>query len=143
MSSDRSVSLPGVFILLIGILVILTPWYIFPVCEHYGDYVITQGGMQLPMTCGWTARAEAGLGALLIVAGGMVLARNTRETLQAAGIFSMALGVLVVLTPMVLIGMCKAADHPCRVLTLPGLVLLGIAAIIAGGYLVWKRESDA
>jgi len=143
MSSDQSVSIPGVFLLLIGILVILTPWYIFPVCEHYGDYVVTQSGMQLPMTCGWTARAEGGLGALLIVAGAMVLARNTKETRQAAGLFSIALGALVILTPTVLIGMCKAADHPCRVLTLPGLALLGIAAIVVGGYLIWMRESDA
>lgn len=143
MPSDKTISVPGACILLLGILIILTPWYIFPVCEHYGSYVITQGGMQLPMACGWTARAETGLGALLIVAGGMLLARNTRETRQASGIFSVAVGALVILTPTVLIGMCKAADHPCRLLTLPGLVVLGIVTIFIGGYLVWKREPDA
>jgi len=143
MPSEQPVSLPGILLLLCGILVILTPWYIFPVCEHYGNYVVTQTGMQLPMACGWTARAETGLGILLIVTGGILLARNSEETRRATGIFSAAIGVLVILTPTVLIGMCKAADHPCRLLTLPGLEIIGIVTIVIGGYLVWKREPDA
>jgi len=36
--------------------------------------------------------------------------------------------------------MCKMAEHPCRVLTLPALEILGIVVILVGGYLVWKRE---
>ena len=50
------------------------------------------------------------------------------------------MGILVVLFPTVLIGMCKVATHPCRLATLPALEILGIVVIIIGGYLVWKRE---
>jgi predicted membrane channel-forming protein YqfA (hemolysin III family) len=92
------------------------------------------------MTCGWTARAETGIGALIVVAGGLLIVRSTPETRQAVGIFSIAMGALVVLFPTVLIGMCKVASHPCRMTTLPALELLGIIVIIVGGYLVWKRE---
>jgi len=96
--------------------------------------------MQFPMPCGWTARADSGVGALIVIAGGLLIARNTPETRQAVGVFSIALGALVILFPTVLIGMCKIASHPCRTMTLPVLELLGVFVIIIGGYLIWKRE---
>jgi drug/metabolite transporter (DMT)-like permease len=140
MSSDKTLNGIGALLVLLGIVIILTPWIIFPVCEIHGDYLIAQSGMKVPMTCGWTARAESGIGALIVLAGGLLIARSTPETKQAVGIFSIALGALVILTPTVIIGMCKMAEHPCRVLTLPALELLGIVVILIGGYLLWKRE---
>ena len=71
---------------------------------------------------------------------GLLLARNTPETRQAAGIFSLACGALVILFPTVIIGMCRLAYHPCHQLTLPALEILGITVIIIGGSLIWKRE---
>jgi hypothetical protein len=140
MSIDKTVNVYGVLLVILGILIILTPWIIFPVCEMEGIYVVTAAGMNLPMTCGWSARAETGLGALIVVAGGLLIARSTRETRQAVGIFSIAMGALVVLFPTVLIGMCKVATHPCRTTTLPALEILGVIVIIVGGYLFWKPE---
>jgi hypothetical protein len=130
----------GALLVLLGIIISLTPWVIFPVCEMHGLFVETKTGMQLPMPCGYTGRAETGVGALIVVAGGLLIARKTPETKQAVGIFSIAAGVLVILFPTVLIGMCRLADHPCRQLTLPALEILGAAVIIIGGYLLWKRE---
>jgi len=130
----------GAVLVLLGIIVILTPWIIFPVCEMEGLYVQAVSGMNFPMPCGWTARAETGIGALIAVAGGLLIARSTPETQQAVGIFAIALGALVVLFPTVLIGMCKVASHPCRMTTLPALEILGVIVIVIGGYLLWKRE---
>lgn len=140
MTSDKMVNGIGALLALLGILIILVPWVILPVCEMSGMYAMLQSGGKLPMPCGWTARAESGVGALIMIAGGLLIARNTPETRQAVGIFSIALGALVVLIPTVLIGMCRLAEHPCRVLTLPGLEILGIIVILVGGYLVMKRE---
>jgi drug/metabolite transporter (DMT)-like permease len=140
MTSDKMVNGIGALLVILGIVIILTPWVIFPVCEHYGSYMMTSSGMQVPMACGWTARAESGIGALIVVAGGLLIARSTPETRQATGVFTIALGALVILIPTVLIGMCKTAEHPCRVLTLPALEILGIIVILVGGYLVMKRE---
>jgi UPF0716 family protein affecting phage T7 exclusion len=106
----------------------------------HGQYTETLTGMKLPMPCGYSARAETGIGALIIVAGGLLMARRTPETRQAVGVFSLACGVLVVLFPTIIIGMCRSADHPCRQLTLPALEILGVVVIIIGGYLLWKRE---
>jgi drug/metabolite transporter (DMT)-like permease len=140
MTSDKMVNGIGALLVLLGIVIILTPWIIFPVCELHDSYAILQSGAKIPMTCGWTARAESGIGALIVLAGGLLIARSTPETRQAGGVFSIALGALEVLTPTVIIGMCKMAEHPCRVLTLPALEILGIIVILTGGYLLWKRE---
>jgi hypothetical protein len=130
----------GGLLVLLGIVIALTGWYIFPVCEMHGLFTETKTGVKLPMPCGYTARAETGIGALIVVAGGLLLARNTSETRLAVGVFSLACGVLVVLFPTVIIGMCRLADHPCRQLTLPALEILGVTVIIIAGYLIWKRE---
>ena len=140
MSIDKTIYVYGALLFLLGIIIILTPWIIFPVCEMEGSYVVTSTGMQLPMTCGWSARAESGIGALIVVAGGLLIARSTRETRQAVGVFTIAMGALVILFPTFLIGMCKVATHPCRMTTLPALEILGVIVIIVGGYLVWKPE---
>ena len=58
----------------------LTPWIIFPVCEMHGSYVETTSGMKIPMACGDTARAETGLGALIVVSGGLLIARKCHDT---------------------------------------------------------------
>lgn len=140
MDSNTRVNGIGALLVLLGIIVILVPWIIFPVCEMEGLYIQTTSGMQFPMPCGWTARADSGVGALIVIAGGLLIARNTPETRQAVGVFSIALGALVILFPTVLTGMCKIASHPCRTMTLPVLELLGVFVIIIGGYLIWKRE---
>ncbi len=139
MASDKMISGTGAILIILGILVILTPWILFPVCEVQGMYMKTATGMQQPMKCGWSARAETGMGALIILAGGLLIARGTPETRQAVGIFTIAYGLLVIIFPTVLIGMCAVAEHPCRQLTLPALEVLGAIVIIVGAFLVWKR----
>jgi drug/metabolite transporter (DMT)-like permease len=139
MDSEKMVNGIGALLVLFGIVIALTSWVIFPVCEMHGLYAETKTGVKLPMPCGYTARAETGIGALIVVGGGLLIARSTPETRQAVGIFTIATGILVVLFPTILIGMCRLADHPCRQLTLPALEILGIAVIIIGGYLFWKR----
>ncbi len=42
----------GALLVLLGIVIILTPWIIFPVCEMEGSFVVTASGTKLPMTCG-------------------------------------------------------------------------------------------
>jgi len=140
MNTGTQVNAVGALLILLGVVIALTSWLLFPVCEMHGLFVETKAGVMLPMPCGYTARAESAVGALIVVAGGLLIARNSPETRQAVGIFSIAHGILVILFPTALIGMCRMADHPCRQLTLPALEILGIAVIIIGVFLFWKRE---
>ncbi len=140
MNSDKMISGTGALLVILGILIMLTPWIIFPVCEMHGSYIETTSGMKFPMACGDTARAETGLGALIIVSGGLLIARQCHDTRKDVGVFSIATGVLVILYPTFITGMCKMATHPCRQLTLPALEILGVVVIIIGGFLLWKRD---
>jgi hypothetical protein len=74
MAPDKMVNGIGALLVFLGIVIILTPWIIFPVCEVQGSFMQTASGMEVPMTCGWTARAETGVGALVVLAGGLLIA---------------------------------------------------------------------
>jgi hypothetical protein len=121
----------GALFIALGGLVALTPWYIFPVCD-------VSGGAS--MRCGYTARAETGVVAPLIILIGAILPLSkTKESRGAVGIFGFGLGALVLLLPTYIIGMCQGPDMPCRIGTLPALVLLGSATIVASIITLIKR----
>jgi hypothetical protein len=114
----------GVAIVALGVLVAVTPWYIFPVCEMFGMYATTSAGTKMLMPCGYTARAETGVAApMLILAGAILTLSKTKETRRAVGILSVGLGALVLLLPTYITGMCADPQSPCRTGTLPALVL--------------------
>jgi hypothetical protein len=92
------------------------------------------------MKCGYTARAEAAVGALVILAGLTLLALPSRDSRRALGVIGIGLGAVTLLIPTVLIGVCTAADAPCRIGTLPALILLGVLTAIAGIFLVLSRD---
>ncbi|MDR1921226.1 MAG: DUF4418 family protein [Candidatus Adiutrix sp.] len=79
---------------------------------------------QTHMVCFWSAKAELGLGAL-IIAGGLLLAlshslerrRGVTLMLAASAFFGAAI-------PTLLIGVCRPETAPCRAGTLPALLIL-------------------
>jgi len=94
------------------------------------------------MPCGWTARAEIGLGALLVVAGSLLAIAKSNETKRIIGIFGSAIGVLVILFPTYITKMCALPDHPCNLLTKPVLIILGITTIIVSAYVAYSARAD-
>ncbi len=140
MVSDTAYKGIGAFLILLGILIAISSWYITPVCEVEGVYVTTMSGSKLPMACGYTARAEIGIGALIVLSGAVLLARQTWETRQTTGIFVMGLGAVAIALPTVLTGMCKIADHICRLTTQPMLEILGAIVFIVGLFLFLKKD---
>jgi hypothetical protein len=137
--------------LLSGILFIAVPHKIFPVCaysvapaalsahaEHGPDLSAAPGGgrelssippggispARAPMVCFWTARAEGGLGLLVIFAGLLLLFFRSPE--GRLGIMLMLAGTAVfgAAIPCAILGVCARESMPCRAGTLPALVLL-------------------
>jgi len=131
----------AVVLIILGILIAVTGWYIFPVCEMEGKFIETKAGKLMPMPCGYTARAETGLGALVALAGIGLFAFRSADSRRAFGVMTTGLGVVVILIPTLLIGMCSAPDHICRIATAPALILLGGITVIVGLYLIVARNT--
>ncbi len=89
--------------------------------------------------CHWACRAILGEGALLAVLALMALAiQKARLGLYLAMIPASALGLL---TPGVLIGLCKMPTMRCRMLTQPAMAILFGAMLVASlvGALMSRR----
>ena len=88
------------------------------------------------MKCWYTAEAETVTGVLIVLTGFALLALPDRVSRKTAGIAGIILGLIVSLIPTILVGVCATPDAPCRIGTLPALILLGAATLITGVYLV-------
>lgn len=113
----------------LGVFVAVAPWTIAPVCEVHGSYAQLANGKQLPMPCGYTARAEVGAGALLVVAGAVVTTSRSPDARRSVGLFGISLGALAIALPTALTKMCALADHTCNTMTEPTLIVTGLAVI--------------
>jgi uncharacterized membrane protein YczE len=136
------ISIPAIILIVLGILLVVSPWTIAPVCEVNGMYAQLANGKTLPMPCGWTARAEVGMGVLTILAGLLLTFSQSAETKRMIGLFSIALGVLTILFPLYITKMCALADHPCNLLTKPVLVILGIATIAVSCWVIYDAQKN-
>ena len=103
----------------LGVLIAVAPRTFAHVCE------VTD----MPMACHYTAQAALGIGiviALLAIIG-LFVAEATRAGLDIA---NAVLGVLVILVPTVLIGVCKGTMMHCHMVTLPTLIVLGVLTTV-------------
>lgn len=142
---DRLVS--GIVFLVLGLLIALGPQAIFPVCripdsgkevtksgwEKSGDmreHNMENMGGTTSMKCHWTATAELGVGVLIAFEGFLLTlfdSRQTRFGLNAAIGLS---GILSLLFPTILIGVCSSTRMNCRSLTLPALIIFSGSVIV-------------
>jgi uncharacterized membrane protein YczE len=136
------ISIPAIILIVLGILLVVSPWTIAPVCEVNGMYAQLASGKTLPMPCGWTARAEIGVGALAIFAGLLLAFSQSAETKRMIGLFGIAFGVLAILFPLYITKMCALPDHPCNLLTKPVLVILGVAVIAVSCWVIYGAQKD-
>jgi hypothetical protein len=108
-----------------GILLILVPRFILPVCEYEGYPA---------MHCSDTARAEYVVGALLLVAGiGAFLLKSTIASLIGAAV-SIILYIAAFLLPD-RYGYCQSSRMPCNYGSVPGIRFIasigGIIMVVA------------
>ena len=107
----------------LGVLIAVAPRTFAHVCE------VTD----MPMACHYTAQAALGIGIVIALREerhGLeenFVAEATRAGLDIA---NAVLGVLVILVPTVLIGVCKGAMMHCHMVTLPTLVVLGVLTTV-------------
>lgn len=123
----------GAVLLILGALIAIGPQSIFAVCEFNPEKA---------MKCHWMARAELGVGAVMAVLGlCSMLSPSTqmsRGLLAAGGL----LGILTMLLPTVLIGVCMNVHMQCVTLTRPALLVLGAAAVLTGALGAWMLRGS-
>ena len=114
----------GIVIAFLGLLTALIPTVIFKVCAAMDGKF---------MKCHWTSQVEVALGIAVLVLGLLTVLSKENAAASAYAIASAVNGVLVILIPTVVIGVCGSADMPCHSGTKPAL-------IIAVSYLVSKKN---
>jgi hypothetical protein len=101
-------------------------------------YLKTASGMQQPMKCGWSARAETAMGALIMLSGGLLIVRGTPETRQTVGILQWHSGSGHRI-PDCFNRDVYAGRSPCRI-NPPCFEILGVI-ITRQGFLLCDRKS--
>ena len=126
----------GIVIALLGLLTALIPTVIFKVCAAMDSKF---------MKCHWTSQVEVALGIAVLVLGLLILLSKENAAASAYAVASAVNGVLVILIPTVVIGVCGSADMPCHSGTKPALIIAGALIAAAGlinavSYLVSKKN---
>jgi hypothetical protein len=117
----------GIVIIVLALVIGVLPQ--FTDCQSQGRSLTLENGKNVPMKCHWTAIAEIGMAVPLAAIGGMLLFSKRKETWMTLSIIGMVLGVLVILFPTILIGVCTSAMMLCNNLMKPTLILSGILVI--------------
>ncbi len=126
-------------LLVLGLLITLTPQFVFPVCSAG---VPTASGGVVPMKCFWTARAVLGDGAAIALSGLLLFFIKTPGVRLGAALLPLAAGALAVLTPHWLIGVCPGEMMACHMGTLPALTLLGLLAVLAAACVAGRARKN-
>ena len=103
-------------VILCAVMMVVTPLYIFIPCDP-------------PMHCHYSYLAEAGLAVIIAWAGLMMIAaRGVEAARMLAGVTAVC-GVLAILYPTEITGVCASPKMPCHFGLLPVWNLLGAAVI--------------
>lgn len=124
-------------IAVLGLLTALIPTVIFKVCEAMDGKF---------MKCHWTSQTEVAIGIATLVLGVFIVLSKEKAAGAAYAVASAINGVLIILIPTFVIGVCGSADMPCHSGTKPALIIAGaliiVTAIInAVSYIVSKKKA--
>jgi len=114
----------AVSLVVLAVLISVIPQ--FTECQLHGYFMTLQNGLQVPMKCHWTARAELALGIPLLGVGTTMFFSRRKETSRLLGIVGAIIGVFVILLPGGLIGVCENPAMLCTTLMKPALILMGV-----------------
>lgn len=130
-------------VLILGILTVLIPWYLFPVCG-VGRYAPPAGTFARMHGCDGTLKAATVLGILTMCAGLLPLIFKQHLAGLISAVSTAVIGVLLILFPTVITGVCKVPTMPCVFGTKPALVMAGIVLILMSsfGVLLMKKKKS-
>lgn len=131
-------------VMVLAVLVAAVP--MFTDCESAGRMLTLANGREVSMKCHWTGRAELALSVPLFAVGALMMFSRRKESRRNLGIAGTTLGIVAILLPTNLIGVCMNPDMPCVSTMKPALILMGALVIGIGLVTValsWGREEIA
>ena len=119
--------------ILLGLLVILAPTVLFPVCES-----------EMKMACFFTKKTEIGVGLVIAALGVIYVFLKNKDIRLGISIAQFLNAGLVLAFPAKLTGLCKMSDMACRVKTYPALIVLSVLlALTAAVNIVFLIKSES
>jgi hypothetical protein len=132
----------GALLAVLALVTAVVPF--FSDCQSQGKQMTLANGMTMPMKCHWSGRAELALAIPLMAMGLFLIFSRRSESLRSLSLTSIVTGVLMVLIPTALIGVCGSAQMICNSVMKPTLILLGslvIALGVTGGLQTLRRRT--
>lgn len=120
----------SVLLVILALVLILLPE--FTDCQSQGLSVTLANGTQIPMKCHWSGRAEVAVGIPLLILGIALFTSEKKNLRRLIGILAAAMGILGILLPTSLIGVCRTAEMSCNAVMRPGLIFASIGIILIG-----------
>lgn len=120
----------AIVIVVLAILIGIIPQ--FTDCQSQGRALTLANGKEIPMKCHWTGQAELALSVPLLVVGAMLFFSRRRESRLMLGVLTALMGLLVILLPTVLVGVCSNPDMICLSVMQPALILMGVVVAALG-----------
>jgi hypothetical protein len=117
----------GVLLIVIALTIAIVPH--FTDCLSQGRALTLQNGSTVPMKCHWTGIAEIGAAVPLALAGLFTLFSRRKNGSAFVGLTGITGGVIAILFPTALIGVCANPDMMCNMVMKPTLIASGILAI--------------
>jgi Domain of unknown function (DUF4418) len=118
----------AVILVILALVTIIVPQ--FTNCAEEGRMLTLESGKQVPMKCLWSARAELALGIPLLVLGVLMILARYKETVRSLSILGVVVGILVILIPTSVIGVCVNPDMECASIMKPLMIVVGILTIL-------------
>ncbi|MHB1390425.1 MAG: DUF4418 family protein [Thermoleophilia bacterium] len=131
----------GAGIAALGVLVAITPRYIFPVCEYFGVRMEVGSG-SVPMGCYYTSRGAL-LAGFLILLIGITITMAKPAAMQSLALVLAGAGLAVIAIPTFLLPICHNPDMHCNHGTQPMLIVLGLLTMMMAGWTAFGFRSNA
>lgn len=112
----------GITTVLLGALIACVPNFILTICLHC---------QHMEMRCSWAAKAEFGVGVLIVFLGILLAFVESREIRMGISTALGVIGILSLLISKVIIGFCDGScsqECSCSPLTVPVMMVLSILA---------------
>ena len=132
----------GILFVILALVIGIVP--IFTDCQSQGRALELANGKTIPMKCHWTGRAEVAVAVPLAGVGILFLLGRRKETRRSLAIVAALLGLMAILLPAWLIGVCSAEEMVCNSTMEPILMLAGVLVIVLSGVALWvSRGAEA